>query len=569
MKDERMYSYHTFLFPFRWDCCNKNNIRDIFRINYKDRVDIKRFYDALTSNEDWSYDKFERKDHKDYNEYVYFYEYVRDAIYNNEDFDKNHTTYYFKYNKYLLQDGDYFSYNIYLKRCIKDPKTCEKNGKCEPEWKEDMYQLRIDEISMKVYDTGIAILQFCLENYNYDQPNDILIINDFGRRIYPQFLGDFKDKCEARRGINAPKGLFFADRIAIEKNLANNKCRNGSIYNNKPMSLSNSRNLIPKLPEFISAILGERFKTQFDQGELRLKRGDVLINPIIDDRMFVICWYGNKSFSSELKTYNEKHEGLSYIKNDFWQRFLFVDGFGKGSDSRIMEKELLEKHTYIRWIGKGILFGVSRYSFMLLTDRSDFAYDVLLPHIQTMYYQIVILALAQRASILKFSDEVAFISSLKKEASKEIPRLHENYIKFVNKIYFREVTAQEQGIELYDMVLRNMRIKEDIKDLDDEISELHSYADLMEEKGTNQLLIILAIIGALFLIPTYITGFFGMNIFPPNYFSSYTGEGFLIEWIHQPCIESIIYATLLYVLPIICIFLFLIIVLKKIIKKWK
>jgi len=563
VKENSIYSYHTFLFPFRWDCCNKNNIRDLSKINYKDRVDIKKFYDALTSNKDWSYDKFEINDNKDYNEYVYFYEYVRDAIYNIEGFEKDHTTYYFKYKKYLPQDGGYFYYNIYIRRCIKDYSACKKEGTCEPEWKEDVYQLMVDEISMKVYDTGVAILQFSLENNKYYEPEDILIINEFGRRIYPQFLGEFENKFEARRGVNAPKGLFYADRIAIEKNSANSKHKNVSTYYDKAMNLHISRNSSPvELPEFISKILGKRFKTRLDQGESRLKRGDVLINPIIDDRMFVICWYGNDYFSSELKTYNEKHERLAYTKNDFWQRFLFVDGFDKGNDSRIMEKELLEKHTYIRWIGKGVLFGVSRYSFMLLTDKSDFAYEVLLPHIKTIYYQIVILALAQRASILKFSDEVALISSLKREVSEEIPRLHENYIKFVNKVYFREVTAQEQGIELYNMVLDHMRVREDIKDLDNEISELHSYADLIEEKRTNKFLKFLAIIGALFLIPAYITGFFGMNIFPPNFFKFYTGEGFLIEWIQKSNIETYIYATI-FALPIICVFLVLIIGFKK------
>jgi len=36
--------------------------------------------------------------------------------------------------------------------------------------------------------------------------------------------------------------------------------------------------------------------------------------------------------------------------------------------------------------------------------------------------------------------------------SKKVSDLYLAYIRFVNKIYFREVTAYEQGIELYDML---------------------------------------------------------------------------------------------------------------------
>ena len=179
---------------------------------------------------------------------------------------------------------------------------------------------------------------------------------------------------------------------------------------------------------------------------------------------------------------------------------------------------------------------------MMLTDNNDFVRQNLLPHIQTMYSQIVILALAQRASILRFSDEVAYVSRLTDKGSNKISALYKNYIKFVNKIYFREVTAQEQGIELYDKLLNHMRIKEDIKDMDNEIAELHNYASLMVEEKTTRWLTAITIIGFLFLAPTFITGFFGMNIFPESFFSAYKGQW--IKWLQEPCAEPCIYGIL-------------------------
>ena len=302
----------------------------------------------------------------------------------------------------------------------------------------------MDEISIKAYDTGVAILQFSLENYKYPCSDDVLKINDFGRRIYPQFLG------KGEKGIDAAKNKFYADRISIEADSdSSGKSRHSddSGYYDHPFNIDLSDDQDPiQLREFISKLLGNRFKNRYGKGKKRLKKGDVFINPVIDDRMFVICWYGNKRFAPELKnnacTAQEKQ---SYTENDFWYKFLFVDGEDKGCASKIMEKELLEKHTYIRWIKYGTLYGISRYSFMMLTNnRNDFVRQHLLPHIQTMYYQIVILALAQRASILRFSDEVAYVSRLKDKGSDKISILYENYIKLRKETEFNEQSYIEK-----------------------------------------------------------------------------------------------------------------------------
>ena len=134
---KKLYSYHTFLFPFRWDCCNKKNSRSIYDTAYQDRFNIEKFSSALTCQNGWEYAGFEINNNKDFNEYVYFYDYVRDAIYNREKkISQNHTTYYFKYEH---RKGDY--YNIYIKE------------------KKEPYQLKVDEISIKTYDTGVAILR--------------------------------------------------------------------------------------------------------------------------------------------------------------------------------------------------------------------------------------------------------------------------------------------------------------------------------------------------------------------------------------------------------------------------
>lgn len=128
---------------------------------------------------------------------------------------------------------------------------------------------------------------------------------------------------------------------------------------------------------------------------------------------------------------------------------------------------------------------------------------------------MVELVLVQRASMLRFSGEVTKVSNLSKQEvdviSERISSLYKEYIRFINQIYFREVTAQDQGIELYEMLQSSLKMKEYIEDLDNEIGELHDYVSLKEDRSRNKKATLLNDIATLFLPITVITGFWGMN----------------------------------------------------------
>jgi hypothetical protein len=128
-----------------------------------------------------------------------------------------------------------------------------------------------------------------------------------------------------------------------------------------------------------------------------------------------------------------------------------------------------------------------------------------------MYFELVMLCLLQRANVIYFGNEVAKISAelknnpLKLKASrKKISALYLRYIKFINRIYFREITAQEQGIELYDMVQDVMKIKDQVNDLDKEIQELNNYIEGIEQSNLSR-------IANLFLPATLFATIMGMS----------------------------------------------------------
>ena len=184
-----------------------------------------------------------------------------------------------------------------------------------------------------------------------------------------------------------------------------------------------------------------------------------------------------------------------------------------------MTKRLIKEATYDRWVEWGTFFGVSRYSFVALTG-SFYGKNILLAHMQTIYFQMFSLLLAYRAIIIKFADEIQNITNESKDISAKTRKLYKKYLNFLNKLYFKEITAQDQGIELYNKAMKIMDIDRYMQDLDNEINELHNYADMGAEKPRNEKLDALTYIGAIFLPLSVITGFFGMNVGSADNFSS-------------------------------------------------
>jgi hypothetical protein len=107
--------------------------------------------------------------------------------------------------------------------------------------------------------------------------------------------------------------------------------------------------------------------------------------------------------------------------------------------------------------------------------------------------------LAQRASIITFFRRVADISKSIDERDednddvsqerrqreyivKDIRKLNRDFLGFKNRLWFNEITPQEQGIEMYDMAMKNMGLEKQMEELKDEIKELYEYAEMQSDK---------------------------------------------------------------------------------------
>jgi len=464
MSDSRLLSYHIFYFPFKWEK------KGLERENFSTRFDLDNIQPTNGCNwENLPHPCTDDYAAELYNEKNFFYKFVHNVLYDTGDKANNIIRHYERKEAYQTE----------LTYEIKVTANC----------KEDIYRLRLKSIVLNLYSTGTGVLIFYLENNQYPEFSDILRINQFGRRIFPPFLN-------ISNGISGTKNAELADYIAITG-------LNGSADR--------------YFDDFIGYTTGsETWKAcRFIDSLIEDLSPEIKIEAVIDDRMHVVSWICANDLANKVKD-----ESIFKDKNDDWYRFLFIDGGGCTCQNEKMKKEIIEKHSYLRWQKEGSLYGVSRYSMVFLSGTSDFSCEVLFRNFRTMYARMVELSLVQRASILKFADEVTHLSGLKETKTSEladrISDFYRAYIRFVNQIYFREITAQEQGIEMYDMTQEEMKIADQVKDLDNEIGELHDYAILLEGKEQNRKMAAITVLGAIFLPATFLVGLLGINTIPTN-----------------------------------------------------
>ncbi len=496
----KYHSKHTFMFPFQWDYITKNK-----RSLYNERTkleDFQRLFDA--DNNGFKLKKFKIDNDADkYNEFSYFHPFARKALYYT---DNNNLLRYYELDQ---AEG---VYNIEYLQYNKEIEDFDKN----------VLKLSLDSICLHVYDTGVGVLSFNLTNFHYSLKEDILKINEFGRRMYPQFM--------TQENNLAAKMAFLPNRIWGEiGNLQFDE--DFSAYQSNVQT--DSVFLPPDHIKKVFGYVGEEQIGDIDKNFVFRKQdeqtGTIRISPITDDRMFFLCWYGNNdlanSFYNLLTDKNEENENKkSYLKNanhinsyeldDYWYAFMFGDKDSASVENIEMQRMQTKQSTYSRWLNYGTLFGVTRDSFVSISsDIKTLTQNYSPPiniHTQTMYYQMAVLCLVQRASILRFSKEIAQITDnvfrYKRKPEKAIRELYENYMIFINQIYFREVTSQIQGIELYAMFQQEMNLEKEAKDLDTEMQELFNYLSVTEQTK-------LAKVANLFLPISLFVGILGVNTF--------------------------------------------------------
>lgn len=468
------YSYHIFYFPFKWEIAGEE------KKLFSEQVDLKHI--PVSSCSMWERvqidnvllsQQVDKKEQEElFAERQYYFDFVHPVLYD-------------------MKNAENPIIHHYERR---EPK--ERNVEYHIEVKNRTYVLNLDALNVNLYATGVGIMTFFLKNEKEDQRDESAIrdINQFGRRIMPPHCGEFMKENRS----------MIAQSIRI-------------------VGLEGDSSRYQDTFDYMTDIRGRGEKQRglahiwnpawFIKYLIEDLSPTMKVIPVIDDRMLVNCWYGNDEFSKKIKDV-DYHGNVPFVDTDFWYKYVFVDdGDFVTCQNNGMKEELLKQSTYYRWQKLGTLYGVSRYSFVTITNMEAKGFiDV---HMRTIYSRMFELVILQRASILRFSGEVTKVSALKEGHDKELARrirsLYREYIRFINQIYFQSVTVQDQGIELYDMLMEQFKSGEKIKDLDAEISELQQYVTLIIDQHRNENGELLNYIAAAFLPASFLTGIFGMN----------------------------------------------------------
>lgn len=468
----RPYSYHTFIFPFIWNQDGKISMKQFEKCKHPCWVEEKW--------EDAPFDK-ER-----YGQYCYFNEPTRKLIFPQKEVqDATVHSFCFDFGKLIQKTGD-----AQESDWLKSPKD-ERNPvryiiekdiyRYNPKTKKDEISehfhasLPVNGIRLKLFTTGVGIIVFELENYTCPDEKLINRINEFGRRVFAPYL-DPDNRCSV-----------CADEISLVYPKGKVAAR---ISGRAPEKNSDVRVMEP----ILFLLRGEEYSATTNPSP---SKKEFYIEPIIDDRMFVACAWNSDTFVKEM---SEQVEGeyayLADAKNkapdadDSAARrlyeLMFVDGTGTSCYSRTMLHDMLTEHIYHRWIECGTITGITEFSMITVTNFFPGITSFLM-----MYIEMAIVVLAQRASLLAFDRQISNCA----RGKRRIEQLHQSYILFQSKMLLRELTPQQQGIEMYDLLKKNLFIDKEESDLEDQIESLFALENSISERSDNWLLFTLAALG--------------------------------------------------------------------------
>lgn len=460
-QEKKVLSYHTFIFPFIW--------------NHNGTVTHKQFEKCM--NPYWEQDfrknseENAKYDPRLYAQYCYFNQAARNLIFM-ETGDPNPIVrnFHFDLSKFCGQKEWLQS----IKGETNPVRYVIKKDNFEAE-------LRVNGIRLRLFSTGVGMIVFELENYDKNSEKDITLINEYGRRVFMPYVDD-KGGCS-----------LCADTITL-------KYPNGEIVSTfSGKDLEHNSDI--RFMELILYLLrNDRYAATT---ALKPEVNQFRIEPIIDDRMFVACAWLNNDFALEMQKFAGKEKEYCYLADAFTMEpnaknsaarrlyeLLFIDGDGLSCRSRTMLHEMLSEHVYHRWLEYspeyGTVSGITEYS--LLTVSSD---DIAVNAHLMDYTEMAMLVLAQRASLLAFERQISDCA----RGKLRVNRIQRAYVQFQSKYLLREVTPQQQGIEMYNMLIKNLFISDMQSDLENQINALFALERDASDRADNWILIVLAILG--------------------------------------------------------------------------
>ena len=368
------------------------------------------------------------------------------------------------------------------------------------------YKLPIHHIHILRLDNGVALLVLEIENCDYHSPEDVRNINEYGRRLNPTTLGN-KDPLTADHLSLRGVGLEFTG-----------SGQNFSIWRNNLASAED----MPK-PSFWKSIL-RKMRNAKNESEAPLVASPILniikdfagpnnsITPITDDQMFVYSMICCKELAQELKTFSSEHNSQTTDFNKLLHSAYGEDIRTPHAGSRT-QAALLHDCMYDRWQDAGVIDVITENSFFRYVDSDSQEADKLRDLFRNQHCYLTMIAILQQATITRFFNRSREISirlnesltkhhKVDRNCRKDVEKLYSDFVKADSSLFIHQISVQSSGVEEFSLLMRKLKIDEDLANLKEKIHNLYELSRLYVEQRENTLLGIIAIIGLpLTLIP--------------------------------------------------------------------
>mgnify|MGYP004487254439 FL=1 len=173
--------------------------------------------------------------------------------------------------------------------------------------------------------------------------------------------------------------------------------------------------------------------------------------------MYLHCLIRNDELSQMIQEGKWKQHGE---QEELLYSLLFADPYDATCRDDEMRQTLLSKSLYPRWADYGTIHGITNYSMMALTGRTEWINEsVVRPFLLEYGYMLSVVA-AQKTGIEKFMMELTEDTFDNKEDVPTKEKSRKRWKRFNTILMLHEFSTQDQGTELYDLLKQQMKIEE-------------------------------------------------------------------------------------------------------------
>ncbi len=487
-KNERVYSYHTFLLPFEIEksdnetLCTKKEIEDILNQEYWKKLSGDYFssFDSVIPTKGIKKDDSKKKNNNPmesvvrlvkYNQEQYFHSNVKKAIH---DDGKSGIV-----SEYVFQFDEKNTKRVIIKKFCENKENININDESTNENKDtnddnNEYVLNVSNVRLKLFNTGIGILILELYNDLYRSFKSVKDINELGRHIsLPYIALESKNIASAQILI---WDFLHSDEKEYNFGEKNERFLNKESPKEKTYMVDFLKNII----------LNKKHRPNYD------------FKPSLDDRMFTCCLIQDDGLARVYsRDYIAQKDDAQFEKlSKYLYEYIYIDKDDSCTAATFsFRKNILNNSLYHRWTEIGTIYGASHTSFVAITEEGEFLDTIVTWPFLTQYVEIAILVLVQRASILRFQNQIQ--SNMD---NKKIQKLQSEYIDYRNQLYYFEVSSQEQGIELYELIRKQLYIEKEMEVLEKNLAILYEKSNVDNGNMFNRFGVFIGIIAILSII---------------------------------------------------------------------